>query len=177
MSEIHILVVDDDCAFCEVLQESLHKRGYRVKIAHSPSEAVAVAKDWSPNWVVTDLKMPENSGLELISELMRLNSEIRVVVLTGYASIPTAVESIKLGAVHYLAKPAKVDEIIEAFSKRYGNPEVPVEMPILPLNLAQREHIIEALQRNKGNISATARELGMYRRTLQRKIEKLRLFS
>jgi two-component system response regulator RegA len=175
MSLTRILMVDDDMAFCEVLAGALTKKGYEVKTAHAISEALIIAQEWFPKWVVTDLKMPHASGLELIPKLVGLNPNIRIVVLTGYANIPTAIESIKLGAVHYLAKPAQVDEIIEAFSKEHGNPEVPVEQPALPLTVAQREYIIEALRRNSGNISATARELGMHRRTLQRKMEKLRI--
>jgi two-component system response regulator RegA len=170
-----ILIVDDDKDFCKALQESLLKRGYESKLAHNVDEASKTAQEFNPKWALVDLHMPKTSGLELIPHLLEIKPQIRIVVLTGYANIATAVEAIKLGAVHYLSKPVATDEIIAAFSKQEGNPKTPVEAENLKLDVAEREHILAAFERNHRNISATARELGMYRRTLQRKLDKLRI--
>jgi ActR/RegA family two-component response regulator len=111
----------------------------------------------------------------LIPQLLEIDPETRIVVLTGYANISTAVEAIKLGAIYYLSKPVSTDEIIAAFHKQEGNPKTPVGTETLKLGMAEREHIVTALERNRRNVSATARELGMHRRTLQRKLDKLRI--
>lgn len=169
-----ILIVDDDKAFCTVLKESLAKRRHEIRIANNITQAVVIAEEFNPEWVLVDLKMPGGSGLELIPKLLEIDSKTKVVVLTGYAGITTAVEAIKLGAIHYLSKPVSTDEIIAAFHKNEGDPNTPVESETLPLELAEREYILTILNKNHKNISATARELGMHRRTLQRKLEKLR---
>ncbi|MEW6332539.1 MAG: response regulator, partial [Pseudomonadota bacterium] len=121
---------------------------------------------------VVDLKMPGPSGLELVKKLKELDAHTRIVVLTGYASIATAVEAIKLGAIHYLAKPADADEIVAAFQRDSGNAAVAVEVKPLPLSRLEWEHIQKVLTESGGNISETARRLGMHRRTLQRKLAK-----
>lgn len=169
-----LLIVDDDKAFTEVLAQSLGKRDHEIRIAHKVTDAVNIAEEFNPEWVLADLKMPGASGLELIPKILEIDSETKIVVLTGYAGITTAVEAIKLGAIHYLSKPVSTDEIIAAFHKDEGDPNTPVENDILPLNDAEREHIYSALKRNGNNISATARELGIHRRTLQRKLDKIR---
>lgn len=169
-----LLIVDDDKAFCEALYGSFSKRGHEVKLAHDIVQAAAVAGDFNPEWALIDLKMPGPSGLELIPQLLKVDPETKIVVLTGYANIATAVEAIKLGAVHYLSKPVSTEEIIAAFHKQGGDPKTPVTAETLKLDAAEREHIITAFERNRRNISATARELGMHRRTLQRKLEKIK---
>jgi two-component system response regulator RegA len=171
---ISILIVDDDKAFTEVLAQSLGKRDHEIRIAHNVAEAVNIAEEFNPEWVLADLKMPGASGLELIPKILEIDSETKIVVLTGYAGIPTAVEAIKLGAIHYLSKPVSTDEIIAAFHKDEGDPNTPVESETLPLELAEREYILNSLKKNNNNISLTARELGLHRRTLQRKLEKIR---
>lgn len=168
-----LLIVDDDKAFCEALNTSFTKRGHEVRLAHDVEEAAAIARDYNPEWALVDLKMPGPSGLALIPALLEIDPATRIVVLTGYANIATAVEAIKLGAVHYLSKPVSTDEIIAAFHKQEGDPTTPVEGEILKLDAAEREHILTTLTRNNYNISATARELGMHRRTLQRKLDKI----
>ena len=169
-----ILIVDDDKAFCAVLKESLAKRLHEIRIAHHVVQAIEVAEVFNPEWVLIDLKMPGGSGLELIPKLLEIDPKTKIVILTGYAGIATAVEAIKLGAIHYLSKPVSTDEIIASFHKNEGDPHTPVESETLPLDLAEREYILSILNKNHKNISATARELGMHRRTLQRKLEKLR---
>jgi two-component system response regulator RegA len=168
-----LLIVDDDETFCGVLSARLAKRGHEIKLAHNIQQAAIVAKDFEPEWVLVDLKMPGASGLELIPKLLAIDPKTRIVVLTGYASIATAVEAIKLGAIHYLTKPVSTDAIIAAFHKNEGDPKTPVEAETLSLDAAERDHILAVLERNHQNISATARELGLHRRTLQRKLDKM----
>ena len=169
-----ILIVDDDKTFCNVLKESLENRNHNVQIAHNIKDALYVTEKFNPQWILLDLKMAEGSGLELIPKLLAINIKIKIVVLTGYAAINTAIEAIKLGAIHYLSKPVSTEEIIAAFDKNEGNPDTPVELVTIPLDLAEREYILAILNKNNQNISATARELGMHRRTLQRKLDKIR---
>lgn len=168
-----LLIVDDDKVFCEVLAESLSRRGYETRLAHDVAQAAAIAEDFAPEWVLLDLKMHGPSGLALIPQLLAVDPQTRIVVLTGYASIATAVEAIKLGAIHYLAKPVSTDDIIAAFNRGEGDPNLPVTPETSRLLIAEREHVLNVFERNHRNISATARELGLHRRTLQRKLEKM----
>jgi two-component system response regulator RegA len=168
-----VLVIDDDITFCEVLSAALTARGFEVRIAAGSSEAMSVAQDFEPEWIVLDLKIGHASGLSLIPKLLALDPFTRIVVLTGYASIATAIEAIKLGAVHYLAKPAETQQIIAAFEKLDGDPFLPIDAAAQSVAEVEADHIRRALGRNQGNISATARELKMHRRTLQRKIDKM----
>ncbi len=167
-----LLLVDDDDTFCRVLSAALERRGFAVRVAHNVAEGLAAAEGDAPEFAVIDLKMPGPSGLELVKKLKALDTHTRIVVLTGFASVATAVEAIKLGATHYLAKPADADEIVAAFSRDSGNAAVPVEAKPLPLSRLEWEHIQKVLTECGGNISETARRLGMHRRTLQRKLAK-----
>jgi len=167
-----LLLVDDDATFCQVLSAALDRRGFAVKVAHDVAEGLAAAEGDAPEFAVIDLKMPGPSGLELVKKLKALDAHTRIVVLTGFASVATAVEAIKLGATHYLAKPADADEIVAAFNRDSGNAAVPVETKPLPLSRLEWEHIQKVLVESDGNISETARRLGMHRRTLQRKLAK-----
>lgn len=168
-----LLIIDDDKIFAEVLARSLGKLGFEARIAHDSVNAIAIMKAFSPEYILLDLKMQNETGLQLIPKLLEVEPYSKIVVLTGFASVNTAVEAIKLGAVHYLSKPVEVEEIIAAFNKAEGNPETPVDETSLSLFQAEWRHIKTALDKNGGNISATARELKMHRRTLQRKIEKM----
>lgn len=167
-----LLLVDDDATFCQVLSAALERRGFSVRVAHNVTEGFTAAESDSPEYAIVDLKMPGPSGLELVKKLKDLDTHTRIVVLTGYASVATAVEAIKLGAIHYLAKPADADEIVAAFQRDDGNAAVPVETKPLPLSRLEWEHIQKVLTECGGNISETARRLGMHRRTLQRKLAK-----
>jgi two-component system response regulator RegA len=167
-----LLLVDDDDTFCRVLSAALERRGFAVRVAHNVAEGLVAAEGDSPEFAVIDLKMPGPSGLELVKKLKALDAHTRIVVLTGFASVATAVEAIKLGATHYLAKPADADEIVAAFSRDSGNVAVPLEAKPLPLSRLEWEHIQKVLTECGGNISETARRLGMHRRTLQRKLAK-----
>ncbi len=167
-----LLIVDDDTVFCEVLTEALTKRGFAVSAAHNVDDGLEMAGKEPPEFAVVDLRMPGKSGLEMVSELKRLDEHTRIVVLTGYASISTAVEAIKLGAIHYLAKPADADDIVKAFDRDQGDKDTPVRTKPLSVGQVEWEHIHKILTECDGNVSETARRLNMHRRTLQRKLAK-----
>ena len=167
-----ILIVDDDITFTQVLARALAKRGFEPLVAHNLETALPLACAQQPGFAVVDLKLAESSGLQVIAELARELPTIRIVMLTGYASIATAVEAVKLGATQYLCKPAGVDEILDAFAHDTGNADIDVPENPLSVDRLEWEHIQKVLQDNGGNISATARILGMHRRTLQRKLLK-----
>lgn len=167
-----LLLVDDDEIFASVMCKALAKRGFAVKIAHNVDEAIALSRENPPEFATVDLNMPGRSGLELVKYLMELDSNTRIVVLTGYASITTAVEAVKLGATHYLAKPADADQVVAAFYKAEGDASVAVANQPLSVNRLEWEHIQKVLSEHDSNISATARALGMHRRTLQRKLQR-----
>jgi len=167
-----LLLVDDDATLLGVLARALERRGFRVHAAASGEEALVVARGQPPEFAVVDLKMEGMTGLALVRELNALRADMRIVVLTGYASIATAVEAIKLGATHYLAKPAAADEIVAALGREAGDPALPVAAEPLSVQRLEWEHIQKVLAEHQGNISATARALKMHRRTLQRKLAK-----
>jgi two-component system response regulator RegA len=167
-----LLLVDDDEDFLNALAPAMRKRGFLVSLANSAESAFELAKQEAPEFAVVDLKMSGNSGLVLVRQLASLNAGTRIVVLTGFASIATAVEAIKLGATHYLAKPVDADEIVAAFEKQSGNAELELSTNPLSIDRLEWEHIQRVLAEHDGNISATARSLNMHRRTLQRKLGK-----
>ena len=167
-----LLLVDDDETFRQVLSRALEKRGFAVSCAADVEAASVLATENPPEYAVLDLKMPGPSGLVLVQRLTELDPETRIVMLTGYASIATAVEAIKLGATHYLAKPADADEIVAALMRSEGDPHLPVSGNTLSVDRLEWEHIQKVLSEHEGNISATARALKMHRRTLQRKLAK-----
>ena len=167
-----LLLVDDDATFCRVLGRALSRRGFAVVTAQDSATALRLAATDPPEYAVVDLNLAGDSGLLLIPELLALEPATRIVVLTGYASIATAVEAIKLGAVHYLPKPADADQVVAALAATTGDPAAPVNARPLSVNRLEWEHIQRVLRDNDGNISATARLLGMHRRTLQRKLAK-----
>ena len=171
-AEPTLLLVDDDPTFCDVMRRALSRRGFRVIVAHGADEALACARCEPPCYAVIDLKMPGDSGLSLIPHLRALSEPVRIVVLTGYASVATAVEAIKLGATYYLAKPVDADEVVAAFGRDSGDPNAAVAARPLSVERLQWEHIQRILEEQNGNISATARTLNMHRRTLQRKLAK-----
>lgn len=170
-----ILVVDDDETFNAVLRRALSRRGFAVAGATAAEEALAQARANRPDAVVLDLNLGSVSGLALIRPLLEIAPKCRIVVLTGYASIATAVEAIKLGAVQYFAKPVEVDAIVAAFDAPAGSAVAKAaEPPSDPLSVdrLEWEHIQRVLHEHEGNISSTARALKMHRRTLQRKLAK-----
>jgi len=169
----HILVIDDDETFGGVLTRALQRRGLPAEAATDGQSALALARAHRYDRIVLDLNLAGNSGLALIEPLLRLNPACRIVVLTGYASIATAVDAVKLGAVQYLAKPVEVDAILAAFDagQRPNVGDAAASEP-LSVDRLEWEHIQRILRDHEGNISATARALKMHRRTLQRKLAK-----
>lgn len=166
-----LLLVDDDATFTVVLERALEKRGYSVMTANSVETALPLAEANPPEFAVLDLKMNGASGLVLVQRLHELDPATRIVMLTGYASIATAVEAIKLGATQYLSKPANADEIVSAFGHS-ARTDIPLEAQPASVDKLEWEHINRVLHEQQGNISATARVLDMHRRTLQRKLAK-----
>jgi two-component system response regulator RegA len=167
-----LLLVDDDEILCSVLASALQKRGYKVTVAHDYQAALAAAAINPPECAVVDLKFPGGSGLCLIKKLVAQDARTRIVVLTGYGSIATAIETVKLGAHYYLPKPANADDIVAALGRDSEVSSAPIYEKPLSMNRLEWEHINRVLTGNKGNVSATARVLGMHRRTLQRKLSK-----
>ncbi|MGY0216578.1 response regulator transcription factor [Endozoicomonadaceae bacterium StTr2] len=170
---LKLLLVDDDEIFCNVLARAMRRRDMDVRVAHSAEKGRAMLQEFTPDLAVVDLKMEGDSGLTLIPELAALNPEMRILMLTGYASIATAVEAIRLGATNYLCKPADAEQILAALYRNPDEPELaPVSNRPLSVERLEYEHIQRILLENDGNISETARLLGMHRRTLQRKLSK-----
>lgn len=168
------LIVDDDPTFTRVLARAMTRRGFEVSVARNVVDALEKVQERPPLFATVDLKMDGPSGLALIPQLRALNPSMKILVLTGYASIATTVEAIKSGADNYLPKPADADQILRAlYSITAEGPEEP-GIPETPMsvNRLEWEHIQKVLQEHDGNISATARALGMHRRTLQRKLAK-----
>ena len=166
-----LLLVDDDETFRTVLSRALEKRGFAVTAAGSVEQALPLAVANPPEYAVLDLKMEGASGLVLVQKLHELDPATRIVMLTGYASIATAVEAIKLGATQYLSKPANADEIVAAFGHS-ANADAQFDAQPASVERLEWEHIQRVLRENGDNISATARILNMHRRTLQRKLAK-----
>lgn len=167
-----LLIVDDDIVFCEVLTKAMKKRGFDVTCAHTIEDAQNFAEQSTPEYAIVDLKLSSESGLVLVEKLRALDPGTRIVMLTGYASIATAVEAIKLGATHYLAKPVDADQIMAAFERITGESSIPISANPLSVGRLEWEYIQRILTENDNNISVTARILNMHRRTLQRKLAK-----
>jgi two-component system response regulator RegA len=170
--EPYLLLVDDDETFCTVMSRSLERQGYRVRAVPDHDSAIAAAKARVPDYAVVDLKLAKSSGLRLVKQLREMSSRTRIVVLTGYGSIATTIEAIKLGAVYYLTKPATADDVIAAFHREEPSEEI-APAPVAPsFNRLEWEHVSRVLAETNGNISLSARILGWHRRTLQRKLNK-----
>jgi two-component system response regulator RegA len=167
-----ILVVEDDDAFRGVLVKALESRGYDVQGVADGEAAIALARQDSPEMAVVDLRLQDESGLDVVRALKEIDPSTAVVVLTGYGSIATALESIRLGALHYLTKPTDPDRILAAFER--GLAARPREISIDTPSLArvEWEHLQRVLTDCGGNVSEAARQLGMHRKSLQRKLAK-----
>lgn len=167
-----ILLVDDSENLCFALTRAFERRGYEVSCSHCPETAMGTFARFRPQYVVLDLRMEQASGLPLIARMKEIDPKVLIVVVTGYSSVSTAVEAIKLGAVHYLVKPADATEIEAAFKRVQGDANVSARENPLSVDRLEWEHIQTVLSDYQGNISAAARALGMHRRTLQRKLGK-----
>lgn len=169
-----ILIVDDQEIFRERLARAFRDRGYDVRTASDCDEALVEAREDSPEMAVVDLRMPNGSGIDLVKDLKEVDPSTRVVVLTGYGSIATAVDAMRFGASNYLSKPADADDILAAFARAESDPDQATQEYKAPsLARAEWEHINRVLSDCAGNISEAARRLGIHRRSLQRKLKKL----
>jgi two-component system response regulator RegA len=170
------LIVEDDPVFGPTLQRALHRRGLRCEWVDGAAKALQRAQETPFDYAIVDLKLGEDSGLGLIQPLLQLQPRLRVLLLTGYASVATAVDAIKRGAVNYLPKPASADAILAALAGTDAPPHArepePAPLQMTPLARVEWEHIQQALAETSGNLSAAARLLGMHRRSLQRKLKK-----
>ncbi|WP_375786451.1 response regulator transcription factor [Bradyrhizobium sp. Pha-3] len=174
--ERQLLIVEDDAGFARTLKRSFERRGYGVAVSASLDEVRALLEQHSPGYAVVDLKLAGGaSGLACVEALHAHDPEMLIVVLTGFASIATAVEAIKLGACHYLAKPSNTDDIEAAFLKAQGNAAIEVGARPTSIKTLEWERIHQTLMETDFNISEAARRLGMHRRTLARKLEKQRV--
>ncbi len=172
MSNRQLLLVDDDDVFLRVLGKAMTKRGFDVLSSSNITDAVCHARRFVPAMAVVDLKLDGESGLDLIPQLIDINQNMNIVVLTGYSSIATAVTAIKRGASDYLSKPVTADDVKNALAGNSPRREALEKFSPMSVERVEWEHIQKVLKENDGNISATARSLGMYRRTLQRKLAK-----
>jgi two-component system response regulator RegA len=170
-----ILVVDDDERFARRLARAFEDRGFPVRLAHDHAGAIERAREAPVRFAVVDLKLPDRSGLQLIHDLLAICPDARIVMLTGYGSITTAVDAGRLGAIHYIAKPADADMVIAAFGRADPLDARPQADDYAPPSLARTEweHIQRVLADCGGNVSEAARRLGLHRRTLQRKLNTL----
>lgn len=171
-----VLLVDDDETFRTRMARAFSERGYEVRQAETAERAIALATEDSPEHAVVDLKMPGVSGLSAVRELHRIDPSTKIVVLTGYGSIATALDAVRLGATHYLQKPADIDEI-EAGFRRGEAVEIATDLPSSDLQVpslarVEWEHIDRVMADVSGNVSQAARLLGLHRRSLQRKLQK-----
>lgn len=172
---LSMILADDSPLFRERLARALRERGLQVRTAANYDEAMQLAREAPADLAVVDLRMPGQSGLELLRDLMQILPGIRVLVLSGFGSIATAVDAVKLGAVNFLPKPADADDVLMAFQRsKVEIPEVPPpDSPEVPsLARAEWEHIHRVLSDCDGNISEAARRLNIHRRSLQRKLRK-----
>ena len=167
-----LLLIDDDHAFLEVLQRALQRRGHRVTQAACAADARRAASVTNFDGIVLDLRIGEDNGLLCLNELRTLQPGAAILLLTGYASIATAVEAVKRGADDYRPKPASVEEILRALFPAVLPPEPALpNTPIHPRRL-EWEHLQRVMAEHEGNVSAAARALGLHRRSLQRKLGK-----
>ena len=169
-----ILLVDDTFVLRERLSMAMQQRGFRVETAGNYEEAIEVFRKRPTELAVLDLRMPGKSGLELLRKLLQIESKTRIIILSGFGSIPASIDAVRAGAINFLSKPADADDILSAFM-RGDEPSVPdgaVAFPAPSLARNEWEHIHRVLSDCGGNISEAARRLGIHRRSLQRKLRK-----
>lgn len=171
MTDAPLLLVDDDAPFRQRLAITLERRGFQVTAASSLSEARALAVPLKPGYAIVDLRLEDGNGLDLVAELRALKADVRIVMLTGYGNLATAVAAVKAGAVDYLAKPADPEDIVRALTAEPGErPDAPPEP--MSADRVRWEHIQRVYELCDRNVSETARRLKMHRRTLQRILAK-----
>lgn len=169
-----ILIVEDHQMLRERLARAFRDRGFDVRVAGNYDEAIALAESDSPEYAVIDMRMPGRSGLELLRDLKKIDVATKVVVMTGFGSIATAVDAMRLGATNYISKPVDVDDILAAFERAEAPPleGSPTHYAAPSLARVEWEHIQRVLSDCAGNVSEAARRLNIHRRSLQRKLQK-----
>src|SRR3984885_14777151 len=167
-----LVIVEDDASFARALGRSFERRGYQVRLCQRVDGIENLLETFSPQYAVIDLKLVSGSGLSCVQKLHAHDPNMKIVVVTGFASIATAVEAIKLGACHYLAKPSNTDDIEAAFQRAEGDASVALTGKSKSIKNIEWEHIHDVLAATDFNISEAARRLGMHRRTLARKLAK-----
>ncbi len=168
----NILILDDDQTFATTLARSFKRRGYTSFAANKIDDAKGIVINNSIDYAVVDLKIDQESGLQFLASLKEHSPQTKALILTGYSSISTTVEAMKLGSVNYLCKPVTTDVIIKALGEEDANPNIPLDNSPPSVGRLEWEHIQRVLNEHDGNITATANALGMHRRTLQRKLQK-----
>ncbi|MBW8189868.1 response regulator [Neiella marina] len=166
-----LLIVDDDVTFASLLQRRLSRHQFDCQVAHCAATALGMAQQHKPSHLLLDMKLGDDSGLTLLPDLRHLVPQARIVLLTGYASVASAVQAMKLGADDYLPKPADTAALLAALSGQIKAPEL-TEDELMSPERAEWEHIQRVLALHQGNVSAAARAMNMHRRTLQRKLQK-----
>ena len=166
-----LLIVDDDNPFRERLSRAMEKKGFQVAQAESVKNGIESVKIKKPAFAVVDLRLNDGNGLEVVKEIQTSNPESRIIMLTGYGNIPTAVAAIKEGAIDYLAKPADADDVEKALLADPAKKAAPPENP-MSADRVKWEHILRVYELCNRNVSETARRLKMHRRTLQRILQK-----
>ena len=166
-----LIIVDDDRAFLQRLSRAMELRGFEVRSAHSVAEGIDLIRQKAPAFAVVDMRLEDGNGLDVIAELTRLKPNARIIVLTGYGNIATAVSAVKLGAVDYLAKPADADDVTDALLAPANTKAPPPENP-MSADRVRWEHLQRVYELCNRNVSETARRLNMHRRTLQRILAK-----
>lgn len=172
MQPTQFIIIDDDLTYREVLARSLSRQSHQASHFSHPNDALLEIKNLTQPVILLDLKLECDSGLRWIEKIRQSNPQARIILLTGYASISTAVEAIKLGADDYLSKPITAREILEHLNTQSKGEDTPISENPMSIERLEWEHIQKVLQDNNGNISASARALNMHRRTLQRKLSK-----
>lgn len=177
----NMLLVDDDATFLSILKTGLSHHGIEVDTAINPAEAIQIFENKTYSHAVVDLNIDGQSGLNLLKELVQIQPDCKILMLTGYASVATAVEAMRFGAINYLCKPATIEQILMAFSPSESVETETLKTPdtkdiadfeSMSVKRLEWEHIQKVLLENDGNVSATAKALNMHRRTLQRKLSK-----
>jgi two-component system response regulator RegA len=171
-----VLTIDDDLVFCQLVKRGLERHGFEVIVANDEQNALQQAREKAADFILLDLRLGDASGIQLIQPLLDILPDAQIIVMTGYASLTTAVQAIKLGAVNYLAKPVDIPTLLKTLEDPSASPQQTEtsieETSPTSLKRLEWEHIQRVLHENDGNISATARQLNMHRRTLQRKLQK-----
>lgn len=171
-NKVRMLIIDDDEIYCSVLSDAFEHRGFDVALACNEQQAIDQIECFEPELAVVDLRLEQSSGLHLIKRLKDKDENTKIIMLTGYASIATAVEAVKLGAIQYITKPANADEILAAFGQNTPNVDIQPSTQPLSVKRLEWEHMQKVLFECEGNVSEAARRLNMHRRTLQRKLAK-----